>query len=165
MTVSIRKGSNTYTGEEIKITDQSGESFSAAFTLISIDTGYYDLSVTIPGESPIILSKYFHVEKSTRPEPWALLSGRNRFLLNRWSTFYINYGNKANVNALGVPLVFAVNDVPNLEVDFPDNHFYLPKVAYDSGFTLPIDSNFKLYYITDSLTGFIGTKKLSDYLT
>jgi hypothetical protein len=158
MTVSISKGSNTYTGEEIKITDQSGESFSAAFTLISIDTGYYDLSVTIPGESPIILSKYFHVEKSTRPEPWALLSGRNRFLLNRWSTFYINYGNKANVNALGVPLVFAVNDVPNLEVDFPDNHFYLPKVAYDSGFTLPIDSNFKLYYITDSLTGFIGTK-------
>jgi len=158
MIISIKRGANTYTAEDLKITDQSGESFSVAFTLTNIDTGYYDLTVTIPGELPITLSNYFHVEKTIRPEPWALLSGRDRFLLNRWSTFYINYGNRSNVNALGVPLIFAVNDIPNMEIDFPDNHFYLPKIAYDSGYTLPIDSSFKLYYLTDSLTGYIGTK-------
>ena len=158
MSVSITKGSKIIFANEVKITDQSGESFSASFTFTAIDTGFYDFTTYISGESPIVLSKHFHVEPSTRPEPWALLSGRNKFLLNRWSTYYINFGNRANVNALGVPLIFAVNDLANLEIDFPDNHFYLPKVAYDSGYTLPVDSNFKLYYVTDSLTGYIGKK-------
>ncbi len=157
MSISISRGNKTYQGEDILLTDISGESFVASFVLADADTGYYDLSVTIPGDNPMILKNQFHVEKTTRPDPWAILSGRDRFLLNKWSTFYINYGNKANVDAVSVPLNFVVNDVPGMEVEFPDIQVDLPQVLYDSGYTMPIDSNFALYYVTDSLTGYIGT--------
>jgi hypothetical protein len=41
-------------------------------------------------------------------------------LFNMWQTYTLNYGNKGNVDALGVPINIVISDHPELEVEFID---------------------------------------------
>jgi len=158
MTVSLQKsGSTTIVADSVHLTDANGESFLAIFNVDLIDVGDYSVVVDIPGSSSLQLTDYIKIEAAERPAPWAMLGGRNRFLINRWTTFTLNYGNNANSDARGVPLFFVVNDVANMEVEFPDVEIGVPTSFLDDGWTQWQDTTVELYFLTDSFTGFEGT--------
>ncbi len=134
MTVTLKKsGSQDIVADSVYLTDRVGESFIAIFNVDVADIGTYSVHIDIPGEAPLELADYFTVEKADRPDPWVMLSGRDRFLINRWQTFKINYGNLSNVDAEGVPLFFVIKDIAGLGVKFPDVQIGIPKSFTDDG--------------------------------
>ncbi len=141
------------------LTDWIGESMLAHFNLKGKSIGVYDVVVETPGEATLTKTAYFTIAQGQRSSPWAALSGRDRFLLNRWQTFDINFGNTANVDALGTTLVYVVNDLAGLSVRFPDTKIALPKgiTALGPNYTKIADS-VSIYYTSDSLTGYIGQR-------
>ena len=139
------------------MTDALGESVLAKFNLKGKTTGVYDLIISTPGDTTLTLPAYFTIQTGLRSKPWASLSGRDRFLINRWQTFYINYGNTSNTDAKGTMLVFVINDLPGLEVTFPDIKVVLPKPVRDLGTDYTrISDSVKIYYTTTTLTGYEG---------
>jgi cytoskeletal protein CcmA (bactofilin family) len=137
------------------LTDGIGESMLSQFNLKNYPIGVYDVVVETPGEMSIELPGYFTIMPGERSDPWSSLAGRDRFLLNRWSTFNLSYGNTANTDALGNILVFVINDLPGLEVEFPDVNIILPTTLIEMGsdFTRFRDA-LDIYYVSDSLSGF-----------
>lgn len=159
MKVSLQKnGVTPIYADTVKITDKNGESFLAVFNVDNATVGVYSVVVEVPGQTAIQLSDYMTIEKAERPAPWVMLGGRDRFLLNRWQTFTINYGNFANTDALGVPLFFVVNDVPGMEIEFPDVQIGVPKSFTDDGWTQWQDTTIDLYFVSDSFGEFEGRK-------
>ncbi|MCB9241203.1 MAG: hypothetical protein H6608_08725 [Flavobacteriales bacterium] len=157
MTVELVMGATSIPADSVYLTGVNGESFTALFDVDLIATGKYDLRVTVPGEQPIVLSEYITVEKAERPEPWVILGGRPRFLVNRWQTFTLAYGNHANMDAGGVPVFLAMNHIDGMEVKFPDVQIGIPSSYTNDGWTQWKDTTIGLYYITDSLAGHYGT--------
>ncbi len=147
-------GKNDIKSDTTWITDAIGESMQARFDLKNKPVGIYDVVVETPGEKSFTLPAYFEIEKGERSDPWSNLAGRDRFLINRWQTFNISYGNSANTDALGTVLVYVVNDLPGLEVEFPDFNVVLPKGITELGPDFTRFSEIGLYYTTDSLTGY-----------
>ncbi|NTW32088.1 MAG: T9SS type A sorting domain-containing protein [Bacteroidetes bacterium] len=139
------------------LTDAIGESMFARFDLKNKTIGVYDVVIETPGENTLIKTACFNIIQGQRSEPWVSLTGRDRFLLNRWQTFNLNYGNSSNTDANGTMLVYVVNDISGLEVTFPDINIVLPKGIIDLGpdYTRIADS-VAIYYVTDTLTGYIG---------
>ncbi len=139
------------------LTDAIGESMLARFNLKNKAIGLYDVVIETPGDSTLTKPACFTIADGERSEPWVSLSGRDRFLLNRWQTFNLNYGNTANVDAVGTVLVYVINDLPGLTVDFPDTKLTLPQGVIELGpdYTRIADS-VAIYYVTDSLTGYLG---------
>jgi hypothetical protein len=141
------------------VTDAIGESMLATFNLKGKSVGTYDVKITTPADTTLILPAYFKVEQGERSAPWVALTGRDRFLLNRTQTFNLNYGNTANVDAKGTLLTFVVNDIPGLEVTFPDMKLSLPLavIAMGKDYTR-IQDSVKTYFVTDTLSGYQGIK-------
>lgn len=154
----VKSGTTDLLADTAYITDAFGESFTARFNVDLADTGTYSLRIVTHTNDTLMLQDYFNIEEAERPKPWVMLSGRDRFLVNRWQTFKVNYGNLSNTDAQGVPLFFVVNDVPGMEVDFPDVQIGVPKSFTDDGWTQWQDTTIDLYYTSDSLTGFEGKK-------
>jgi cytoskeletal protein CcmA (bactofilin family) len=140
------------------LTEALGESMIAKFDLKNRALGVYDVIIETPGQKTLTLSAYFTVMAGERSNPWSTLSGRDRFLINRWQTFNIGYGNTANTDALGTILVYVVNDLPGLEVEFPDINVVLPKAVVDMGPNFTRFRDIGLYYTTETLTGYEGQK-------
>ncbi len=150
-------GQSDITADTSYLTDGGGESMLARFNLKNKNIGIYDVVVETPSDSTLIKTSCFTVADGERSKPWVSLSGRDKFLLNRWQTFNLNYGNTANVDAVGTVLVYVVNNIPGLTVTFPDFNVELPQSIIDLGpdYTRIADS-VALYYVTDTLTGYIG---------
>ncbi|MFY9152512.1 MAG: T9SS type A sorting domain-containing protein [Prolixibacteraceae bacterium] len=139
-------------------TDLLGESMLAQFDLKNKPLGVYDLMIETPGETTLTLPAHFTIQKGERSNPWSNLSGRDRFLINRWQTFNISYGNTANTDALGTILVYVVSDLPELEVEFPDINVVLPKGIIDLGPDFTRFRDLGLYYVSDTLSGYEGQR-------
>ncbi|MFA7491865.1 MAG: PKD domain-containing protein, partial [Mariniphaga sp.] len=132
----------------------SGEdgSLQALFTLNGAAIGQWDVVVT-DQESEIVLSKSFKItEAEGIAKPWVNISGRGSILLNRWSKFTLTYGNNGDVDALMVPVSFAVPDMEGLEVDFVDFEFILPPEAYENNLENEL-MPYKDFFITETLFG------------
>jgi len=140
------------------VTDGLGEAMLAKFDLKNKALGIYDVIVETPGQKVLTLPAHFTVMTGERSNPWSNLSGRDRFLINRWQTFNISYGNSANTDALGTILVYVVNDLPGLEVQFPDINVVLPKAVADMGPNFTRFRDIGLYYTSETLTGYEGQK-------
>jgi len=151
-----RAGSQNIVADTVYLTDAIGESFIAKFNVDKADIGTYTMVLELAGQADLQLTDYFTIENAERPEPWVALGGRNKFLINRWQTFTINYGNKANTDAIGVPLFFVVNHIDGMEVDFPDFQIGIPKSFIDDGWTQWKDTAIELYFTSDELAGFEG---------
>ncbi|MEY2923941.1 MAG: hypothetical protein RLZZ337_481 [Bacteroidota bacterium] len=157
MNVYLKKlGSNNIVADTVYLTDAFGESFIATFNVDLADIGQYSMVLELAGQSDLELNDYFTIENAERPEPWVVLGGRNKFLINRWQTFTINYGNKANTDAIGVPLFFIVNHIEGMEVEFPDFDIGVQKSFIDDGWTQWQDTVIDLYYVSDEFKGFEG---------
>ena len=140
------------------VTDGLGEAMLAKFDLKNKALGIYDVIIETPGQITLTLPAHFTVMAGERSNPWSNLSGRDRFLINRWQTFNISYGNSANTDALGTILTYVVSDLPGLEIDFPDINIVLPKAVADMGPDFMRFRDIGLYYTTESLTGYEGQK-------
>ena len=83
----------------------------AIFTLKGAKIGLWDV-VVVDNNEEIVLPKSFTIKQAEGiAQPWVNLSGRSTVLLNRWNKFTITYGNKGDVDALMVPVSFAVPDI------------------------------------------------------
>jgi len=151
-------GQNDIQADTTYLTDALGEAMLAQFDLKDKALGIYDVIIETPGEKTLTLPAHFTVMAGERSDPWSNLSGRDRFLINRWQTFNISYGNSANTDALGTILVYVVNDLPGLEVEFPDINVILPKAVVDMGPDFTRFRDIGLYYTTETLTGYEGQK-------
>ncbi|MFA9392994.1 MAG: LamG-like jellyroll fold domain-containing protein [Prolixibacteraceae bacterium] len=92
---------------------------SAYFMMNGAEPGKWDVVVK-KNNSEQILEKTFTVIEAVLPEPWVSLSGRRMILYNMWQTYTLTYGNKGNIDALGVPLNLVISDLPGIEIVFFD---------------------------------------------
>jgi PKD repeat protein len=89
------------------------------FLMNGAELGEYDVVFRKNG-AELILEEGFKVVEATLPEPWVSVSGRGMALIGMRQTYAISYGNKGNVDALGVPLNIVISDLPDLKVEFFD---------------------------------------------
>lgn len=158
--VKLRKtGYADIVADTVYITDITGESMLATFKLNGKPIGLYDVVVENPGKPTLTLNAYFEIKQGERSLPWVMLTGRDRFLINRWQTFNLTYGNTANTDARGTMIMFTISDNPGLEVTFPDMVFVLPESikAMGPNYTRIADS-LPLYYVSDTFNGFEGKR-------
>lgn len=130
------------------LTGYSGK--SAIICLLNLrnkPVGVYDLVVEKPGGPTYVIPNGFTILPGSSPDPWVSIVGRDRILLNTWTTYTVNYGNKGNVDARLVPVWFVFSNDPKLQVEFPGAFFYDP----DSTSTEAPEEG--LYMETDSLFG------------
>lgn len=157
-TVVLRKsGSADIVSDTTVLTSISGESLLAKFDLTGKSLGLYDVVIQTNGKPDLVLPEYFEIQNGERPEPWVIVTARDRYLTNRWQTFNLSYGNLSNTDARGTLIMFAISDVPGLEVEFPDWRFALPEGIKELGqdYTRIADS-VSLYFVSDSFAGFEG---------
>jgi PKD repeat protein len=113
----LRKDAEVITGDELW--SPGPGQLGGRFLMTDALPGKYDVVVSRNGEETI-LENAFTVIVATLPEPWVSVSGRGMTLFNMWQTYTLNYGNKGNVDALGVPINIVISDHPELEVEFID---------------------------------------------
>lgn len=89
------------------------------FDLRDKPIGTYTVVAEIAGKE-YKLENAFTIEQGRKAEPFVTLTGRDRTLIGRWQTYELNYGNKGNVDAVGVPLVLIFSESEGLEVEFPE---------------------------------------------
>jgi hypothetical protein len=158
-TVTLKaSGQTNIKADTTLLTDAIGESMLARFDLKNKPLGVYDVIIETPGEKTLTLPAYFTIMKGERSDPWSTISGRDRFLIHRWQTFNIGFGNTANTDALGTILVFVINDLPGLEIDFPDINVVLPKPIVEMGPDFTRFAELGLYYTSESLSGYENEK-------
>jgi len=127
---------------------------NALFNLRSAATGKWNVEIATPGNNTIIEEGGYTIVEGTKPEPWVEINGRNRALLGRWSTYTINYGNKGNVDAAGVPLWLAMSENPDTEVEFVDFEIIPPQYAVETLYLEQIlRDSVPLFFSTDTLFG------------
>jgi PKD repeat protein len=124
----------------------------ARFDLRGAPTGAWNVEIETPGSNPIVQEDGFEITEGVAAEPWVEISGRSRALLGRWTTYTINYGNKGNVDASGVPLWLAMSDSPNTNIRFVDFQIAPPRYAKDSMLLArQLRDSIPLFFTTDSL--------------
>lgn len=129
MKILLRAADNTEIAADTIVGTGEDGFLHALFTLDGAKTGLWDVVAKgLDGE--MILPKTFTIKQAEGlAQPWVNVSGRSTVLLNRWNKFTITYGNKGDVDALMVPVSFAVPDIEGLEVDYMDFRFVLPELS------------------------------------
>jgi hypothetical protein len=118
------------------------------FKLKNAPVGLYDLEVSFPGDTTYYFKNAITLEEPEWPDPWVEVSGRNKFLKDRPTTYTLQIGNNSNVIAYAVPIWFAVSDVPGLEIEFTGADFGEdPAILLDEDLFGP-DHN---YFVTDTV--------------
>ena len=127
---------------------------NALFNLRGAAMGEWDVEIETPGSNLIVGEGAFTIVEGTEPEPWVEISGRNLTLLGRWQTYTINYGNRGNVDASGVPLWLAVSENEDTEIQFADFKIVPPPYAIDNLYyeSILLDS-VPVFFVTDTLFG------------
>ncbi|MBN2699682.1 MAG: T9SS type A sorting domain-containing protein [Bacteroidales bacterium] len=116
------------------------DAVEAVFDLNGTEPGIYDLVVTTPGREDIIREDAFEIEAGGEAKPWVHLSGRTVALLNRWSTYTIEFGNSGNLDAEIVPVFITISDPEHNEVMFPDLELLYGDFAVDNQQEPKLDS-------------------------
>jgi CSLREA domain-containing protein/uncharacterized repeat protein (TIGR01451 family) len=99
------------------VTLSGGAVLTTNLDLTGKATGAWDVVVTNPDGSSVTLPGGFTIESGLAPQLWIDVIGRTVLRPGQPGTFYIAFGNRGNVDALGVPFVFAIpsNFAFNLE--------------------------------------------------
>lgn len=101
-----RNGESEIVGTPIAVGER-GTIITTTFELAGKVRGVWDVVVTNPDGISIILSEGFTIEEGRAAQVWVDIVGLQLFRPGRAQTFWINYGNRGNVNAIGVPLWIA----------------------------------------------------------
>jgi PKD repeat protein len=117
-TVLLRNsGDSEVPGE--KLSSPTKGVLSAYFNLNGKVQGKWDVVVKTNGVEQL-LKEAFTITKAEIPAPWVSVSGRGAIIFNMWQSYTVNYGNNANVDALGVPLNIAIQNYPETDVELID---------------------------------------------
>ena len=117
VTVTIT-GNNLDPNAEVKLTkigetdivgnmstgSSDGTHLTANLDITEKTVGIWSLVVTNPGGQSTTLPNAFTIESGGEAKLWVEIIGRNQIRMGREQTFMITYGNRGNMNAIGVPL-------------------------------------------------------------
>lgn len=107
----------------------------------------YDVVAVISEGDTARIEDGFQVEVGREADPWVSIVGRDALRSGRFQTYTLQYGNKGNTNAYGVPLWLAfVGDTTDIEVEL-NFDIALPPGVEDSGAYDTLD----IYINVDSL--------------
>ena len=102
-----------------------GDDNTKAQSIDDLPFAQFDLSKAPFGKYDVVvgsdtLYKAFELVKQEEPKVWVSLGGRGRVLTNRYSTFYIDYGNTSNTDAYNVPvyIIYSGDEDTDLLFDF-----------------------------------------------
>ncbi len=95
------------------------DALKCVFDLRDKQIGVYDVIAEFKG-NVYKLEKSFTIEQGTKPDPFVTITGRDRILFSRWQTYTLNFGNRGNVDAIGVPIIIVLSESADLEVEFPE---------------------------------------------
>lgn len=98
-----RAGEDDIVGDPVAVA-ADGRTVSATFDLTGKTRGAWNVVVTNPDTASATLPEAFTIEEGRAPQVWVDIIGRDTILARRPQTFYIVYGNRGNVDVLGVPL-------------------------------------------------------------
>jgi PKD repeat protein len=143
--IYLRKDDIELTGENIHLAF-AGQ-LNSTFNLAGQPTGKWDVVVVI-NQQEYVLQEAFSVREGEIPDPWVSFVGRSRFLLNRWSTFALNYGNNGNVDVYHVPVYFAISDLEGLEIEFV-NFDVVINDYFEADITNALKDSVPLYYVQE----------------
>jgi PKD repeat protein len=152
MGILLRFDDNTEIMADTLVGSGEDGSLQALFTLNGAATGLWNVVVTNQ-QSEMVLPKSFKIKQAEGyAQPWVNVSGRGLVLINRWTKFTLTYGNNGDMDALMVPVSFAVPDIEGIEVELADFEFVLPPEAYTYNLVDKL-MPYKDYIITDNLFG------------
>ena len=143
-------GSERIDGENVIL--ERLDALQSTFNLHDKPLGMYSMNVQNPGEEVMTLENAFEIIDANDPEPYVNINGRNRILFGRGQTYLLNFGNKGNVDALGVPIYFAISKAAGLEFEFKNLIFAMNDSAKIDGWEYLLDE-FEPYMEIDSLFG------------
>jgi hypothetical protein len=105
LSVELRRaGELSITGNPVAIRD-AGAVAATTFDLAGRATGAWDLVVTHPDGASRTLVEAFVIEATRAPDLWVDLVAPSAIRAGRPVRLFLLYGNRGNVDALGVPLV------------------------------------------------------------
>jgi hypothetical protein len=116
-TFLLRRNGTEFPGESLWA--PAPGQLAGRFFLDEAEMGKYDVVVR-RNNTDVVLKEAFTVVEAKTPDPWVSISGRGMTLFNMWQTYTINYGNRGNMDALGVPLNIVISNLSGLEVEFID---------------------------------------------
>ena len=125
---------------------QYGTRIRATFDLHNADTGYWNVVVTVPDDTVMMLMNGFRVDSGVAATTYSNLIGFSSIRLNRWTPVTIAYGNSGNVNASATNIYLAVSDT-NTKINFD---FKVIRPERDSLFNYDTIPN---YFLIDTLQG------------
>jgi len=99
------KGSNTIMPDTMIIHRQL---ISGILNVGQVDTGYWNLEVTIIGDSTYVLNNTLFIEPAENPKLWIDLIGPEIVVAGIEYTYILSYGNNSNTGLYGVPVAVAV---------------------------------------------------------
>lgn len=108
------------------------DALEAQFDLFNKEVGFYDVAVELPNGTVWKLENSFQIEAAILPEPFVNFNGRDKILFSRWQTYTIDFGNKGNTDALGVPIYFMVTNPDLLEIEFKNLNMVMSEHAKDN---------------------------------
>ena len=152
MKIALRFNDNSEIAADTIVGFGEDGALQALFTLHNAGTGLWDVVVTDNGNEMVLPQSFRIYQAEGVAQPWVNVSGGRAVLLNRWTKFTLTYGNNGDVDALMVPVSFAVPDMAGLEVDFVDFEFILPPEAYDNNLQNEL-MPYKDFFITETLFG------------
>lgn len=103
-------GQTEIVGSPVSV-EGGGFTIVATFDLVGKAQGRWDVVVDNPTGADIVLPEAFTIEEGRTAQVWVDIIGRDVIRVGRVQTFNIIYGNRGNVNAVGVPLWIA--GIPN----------------------------------------------------
>ncbi|NOT54729.1 MAG: hypothetical protein HOP18_09015, partial [Deltaproteobacteria bacterium] len=100
----VRDGEFDILGNAVSVATD-GFSAAARFDLTGKPRGLWSVVVTNPNGTAGMLTDAFTVEEGRAADVWVEVIGPSSVTMGSPSTFYIVYGNRGNVDAMGVPIV------------------------------------------------------------
>ncbi|MBM3226228.1 MAG: DUF11 domain-containing protein [Candidatus Tectomicrobia bacterium] len=95
-----------------------GFSLTATFDLKGQPKGVWDVVVTNPNGNAGTLASAFTIETGRTSDVWVNIVGPQAMRVGRPSVFYIVYGNRSNVDAVGVPIWISLSKDVSVKLGF-----------------------------------------------
>lgn len=128
----IRPGIDTINAPFNQTIIVNGSKIETTVNLLGQTTGYYDVVVTIPNDTVMILKNGFKVVEGIPVKLWSTLQGFNFIRPNQWQNYSVTVGNEGNINATAVPFWISIPQNAEIKFDFPITNPYGNDFNYDT---------------------------------
>ncbi|RMD94996.1 MAG: hypothetical protein D6813_01145, partial [Calditrichaeota bacterium] len=106
-TVSLKRNGFPDALPDTSIVDSVGREIAVVFDLSSAEPGEWSFVVTNPDSQIAIAKNPFIIESGGNHDMWVEIAGKDKIRRGRFQRYIFRYGNRGNINAIGVPLWIA----------------------------------------------------------